>query len=239
MKSTILHFINYFIKWSGLQLNKSGFEMFSAINRIKGHNIKIKSIIDIGASDGKWSRSVMPFFKNSLFFAVEPLIERQNALSELRKKKKSFNYIIAAAGEHDNEDINIKVTDDLDGSTVNGEFGVSRNVPSRSIDSIVKENNLRGPFLIKFDTHGFEVPILKGALKSLEETELIIMEVYNFRHTYNTLLFSEMVLLLDGYGFRCYDLADPSYRIYDNSFWQMDLFFAKKNSPIFSYESYK
>ena len=98
--------------------------------------------------------------------------------------------------------------------------------------------NLNGPFLLKFDTHGYEVPILRGARKTLENTNVIIMEVYNFYITEHTLLFSEMCDYLSKLGFRCYDLAEPMLRLYDSSFWQVDLFFCRHDSPIFSYSQY-
>ena len=55
--------------------------------------------------------------------------------------------------------------------------------------------------MLKFDTHGFEVPILKGAAQHAGETRYIVMEVYNYRHVEGTLLFYEMCALLDGWGF--------------------------------------
>jgi hypothetical protein len=96
----------------------------------------------------------------------------------------------------------------------------------------------QGPFIIKFDTHGYEVPILSGAQKTLENTAYIIMEVYNYRHTDGTLLFYEMCEHLDSLGFRCFNLADPMQRSIDNSLWQMDLFFARKDNKVFRANSY-
>lgn len=40
-----------------------------------------------------------------------------------------------------------------------------------SIDHEVNRLRLPGPFLIKLDTHGFEVPILAGATATLENAE--------------------------------------------------------------------
>jgi hypothetical protein len=59
------------------------------------------------------------------------------------------------------------------------------------------------------------------------------MEVYNYRHVAGTLLFPEMCSLLDGMGFRCFDMADPLKRPLDGCLWQMDLFFARKDDEYF------
>lgn len=87
--------------------------------------------------------------------------------------------------------------------------------------------------MLKFDTHGFEVPILKGAARTLQDTRYIVMEVYNYRHVEGTLLFYEMCALLDGMGFRCFNMADPLQRPLDGCLWQMDFFFARKDDGCF------
>jgi hypothetical protein len=40
-------------------------------------------------------------------------------------------------------------------------------------------------------------------------------------------------------GFRCIDLVDPMHRPHDDSLWQMDLVFARKDRPEFSYRGYE
>jgi FkbM family methyltransferase len=41
-------------------------------------------------------------------------------------------------------------------------------VPVVSIDSELERRKLDGPYLLKLDIHGFEVPILKGAIETLK-----------------------------------------------------------------------
>jgi len=37
-----------------------------------------------------------------------------------------------------------------------------------------------GPYLIKLDTHGVEIPILNGSAQTLKDTNVLVVEVYNF-----------------------------------------------------------
>jgi FkbM family methyltransferase len=214
------------------------FVMSSAIQRIAEHKIPIRSIIDIGASDGKWSVSTMKTFPKASFLAIEPLHERQDALEKLKQQHDNFDYVLCAAGDKDGEQVTLEVTDDLDGSTVDGTCGKPRAVPIKTVDTIVAEHTLEGPFLMKFDTHGYEIPILIGAKDILAKTNIIIMEVYNFKITSHALRFHEMCSHLDQMGFRCYDIADPMLRVQDKAFWQMDLLFARSNSGFFSNSEY-
>jgi FkbM family methyltransferase len=203
--------------------------MFSAVQRVADHRITVNTVIDIGASNGKRSENGMRTFPNASFLAIEPLREREEALEALKQNHANFDYLLTVAGDKDAEEVTLVVSDDLDGSTVDGsQGGEPRIVISRTIDSIVAEKALSGPFLLKFDTHGYEVPILSGAKETLAKTSVVVMEVYNFKITEHSLRFHETCAYMEELGFRCYDIAGPLLRDYDKAFWQMDLFFYEK-----------
>lgn len=239
MKRQLLGIANAAFRPLGVQLYKSGMDMDSVMRSMAPRAARVRTVIDIGASDGRWSRRAMKFFPQAKFIGVEPLREREARLKALRDSDPRFDYALCVAGEKDEEIIELAVGADLDGSTVGGSEGALRQVPSRSIDAIAALKQCTGPFMLKFDTHGFEVPILKGAVKTLHDTHYIIMEVYNYRHTKGTLLFHEMCALLESSGFRCFNAADPMLRPLDGSLWQMDLFFARHDNDLFRENTYQ
>ncbi len=242
MKKAVGEFLNSILSPLGVSLVSSrlgGFTMLSAVKRIAEHGIPIKSIIDIGASNGKWSVETMKVFPKASYFAVEPLRERRDALEKLKNRYSNFNYGLCVAGDNDGEEVTLNVSRDLDGSTVNGKHGEPRSVPMTTVDAIVAGNSLEGPYLIKFDTHGYELPILKGAKNTLSKTNVIIMEVYNFQLTENALRFHEMCTHMEQLGFRCYDIVGLLLRDHDNAFWQMDILFTRVDSGIFKYSQYQ
>ena len=242
IKKSILKIVNLFLRHFGAQIvrnTQSEFKMASAVQRITKHGIAINSIIDIGASNGKWSVEIMKIFPKAFFLAVEPLIERKRKLEKVKRTYSNFDYVLCVAGKEDGQEVTLAVSDDLDGSTVGGVSKNFRKIPARTIDSIIAEKKLKGPFLLKLDTHGYEVPILSGARNTLLETNVVIMEVYNFKISEHTMRFHEMCLYMGQLGFRCYDMADPMLRVYDRAFWQMDLFFCRDNLKIFSHLQYR
>jgi len=239
MKRELLGIANAALRPLGVQLYKNGMDMESIIARMAGRARDVRTVVDIGASDGRWSKSVMRYFPQARFIAIDPLSEREPELKRLKEKNPRFDYILCVAGENENETVELAVGDDLDGSTVGGASGRIRKVPSHALDAIVAMKSCEGPFFLKFDTHGFKVPILKGAARTLARTEFIVMEVYNYRHTDGTLLFHEMCALLDTLGFRCFNMADPMQRPLDRSLWQMDFFFARKENDVFRENIYK
>jgi FkbM family methyltransferase len=215
------------------------FDMPAAVRRIAGHGLPVRSVIDIGASDGAWSLDAMKSFPQASFLAVEPLQERQGALERLRLRHPNFAYALCVAGDTDGAQVTLDVSGDLDGSTVNGRGGRPRSVPVMTIDTLAQRHRLRGPFLLKFDTHGYELPILAGATQTLAGTSVIVMEAYNFTITEHALRFPEMCLHLERLGFRCYDVAGLLLRPRDQAFWQLDLLFARCDSEIFSSREYR
>ena len=61
------------------------------------------------------------------------------------------------------------ISDDLDGSGFYGK-GNQREVQVEALDEVIREQKKSGPFILKLDTHGFEIPILEGAVETLKNT---------------------------------------------------------------------
>jgi FkbM family methyltransferase len=239
MKLALLKIANTLLRPAGAQIYHEGMDMESVLRRLGPRAGDIGTVIDIGASTGRWSALTMPYFPSARFVGIDPLKEREPALQRLKATNPRFDYVLCAAGEADSDMVRMAVSGDLDGSTVGGSDGDIRQVPLHSVDAVVRMKQCKGPFILKFDTHGFEVPILNGAKATLAQTKYIVMEVYNYRHTEGTLLFHEMCVLLDGLGFRCFNMADPMQRPLDRALWQMDFFFARKDDEVFRHDSYR
>lgn len=233
--------INRIIKPIGFEIrrvNKNSLyehTMYGAIQRSsKFHNINPATIIDVGAAEGKWTLQALKVWNSSVYVLFEPLQERENALSALKKKYKNIQIVNKAAGNFKKE-IDFYVTEDLDGSgfSENGTNASLRKIHTTSIDEEIKNLNLKGPYLIKLDTHGYEIPILEGAKETLKDTKLLIIECYGFQIGPNSLLFWEMCNYLKDFKFRLIDIVDVSIRKKDGAFWQCDAFFISEDSKCF------
>jgi hypothetical protein len=108
-----------------------------------------------------------------------------------------------------------------------------------TIDDAIAARRWPGPYGIKLDTHGYELPVLEGASRTLAQVSFLIIEAYNFPLTPASLRFSELCAWLETRGFRCCDLADPMRRPTDGVLWQMDLAFARVDHPIFASNRYE
>ena len=224
----------------GLHVAPEGraFEMDGLLARAAGRGVKIKTWIDVGASDGSWSRHAQRYFPEAKFLLFEPLAERQAALNALAH---SHGYLpVAAAAGAAPGTVEFAVDPALDGSGVaDGSNQPTRPVPVETIQRAVAARGLSGPFGLKLDTHGYELPVLEGAGDLLGQAELLVIEAYNFKLTPGCLRFHELCAWLEARGFRCCDLADPMRRPADGALWQMDLAFAPATSPFFASSRYQ
>lgn len=223
----------------GKQIALVSASTISAMRRLERRHLDVGTLIDIGASDGHWSEQVMRFFPDSKYLLIEAQSLHEDALKRFSRNHPNARYVLKAAGEHVGSTF-FDARDPFGGLAVpeGGKKVDLVEVPMTTIDNEIATNNLPGPYLLKFDVHGFELPILEGAREALKNTSLIIMECYNFRIADKSLLFYEMCQHLSDLGFRVIDISEPLWRKRDDAFWQADIFFVRSDRPEFQISTY-
>jgi FkbM family methyltransferase len=211
----------------------------AALDRIAGRGISVNTVIDIGASNGMWSETVMPYFPKAKYLLIEAQKVHLAALQQFSARHPNAEYVLKAAGEESGT-IYFDGDEPFSGQAMTEprREGLTR-IPVCSVDDEVAARRLPGPFLLKFDVHGFELPILRGAKDTLKNTSLLIMECYNFEIAPDCLLFHDMCKHLFDLGFRVADISEPLWRPHDKMLWQMDIFFVRSDRSEFQYKSYK
>ncbi len=199
----------------------------------------INTVIDVGASDGRWSRTCIKYLPLSNYLLIEAQDPHIKNLEEIKNQFQNVDYIIAAAGNYEGE-IFFNNEELFGGIASDKPFDDNCiSVKVTTIDYQVEERKLIAPFLIKLDTHGFEVPILEGALKTIYNAGLIIIECYNYQITDKSLKYYQICKYMEEHGFSCIEVVDLMHREKDGTFWQMDIFFVPSNSVEFNYIKYK
>jgi FkbM family methyltransferase len=215
-----------------------GSTMAGALQAISARGHLLNTVVDIGASNGQWSSLFMEYYPACNYLLVEAQPFHEKELKRFCHEHRNADYVLAAAGENEGR-INFNTNDPFGGRASSTPFASNNiTVPMVTIDGMTEQKGLDGPYLLKLDVHGYEVPIFKGAEKVLKETEIIVVECYNFKIAPECLLFHEMCSFLAGKGFRCIDMVDVMHRPYDRALWQMDLIFAKNDRAEFHYNSY-
>ncbi len=206
-------------------------DLDEVMDHIKNSGFKPNTIIDVGVAYG--TSGLYGKFNNVDYFLIEPLKEYEESCVNLTKKY-GGQYIIAAAS-NSSDIVTINVHPDLSGSSIYKESegshvdGTPRKVSTVTIDKICKDKKLKGPFLIKIDTQGSEIQVLKGSTDVLQKTEVVILEAFFFQFYKGIPLFDDIILFLKEKGFLVYDIFGGTTRPLDGALSQVDLVFVKKD----------
>jgi FkbM family methyltransferase len=209
-----------------------------ALRRLQTHEIEIASLVDVGASNGKWSKSFARYFPDRHHLLVDANKIHLPGLTKICRDNPNWHFELTAVGATKGE-LYFDSSDPLGGHLATSPLTENyRPCPVTTIDYLLEKQPLPGPFMIKLDTHGVEIPILTGAAKTLSQTNVIVVEVYNFTFGPPAVPFWELCRHMLELGFRPLDAFDLYYREIDNAFWQFDLLFARSDLPMFEDKRY-
>jgi FkbM family methyltransferase len=220
-----------------VQRVKSGSSMDAALARL-ADRWDVTTVVDVGASDGRWSATARRRYPSAAFLLIEAQSIHEPALREYAGRSPSTHIVIAAAGDHAGT-VEFDTSDPFGGAASHEKLsGPSAQVPMTTVDVEVARLGLSGPFLVKLDTHGFEREILEGARDTLNDSALVIVEAYNFELRQGVMRFHELCAHMEVRGFRVLDLVDVMRRPRDRVLWQFDLVFARQDRPEFLSSDY-
>jgi FkbM family methyltransferase len=204
-----------------------------ALRRLQGHQIAIATLIDVGASNGSWSKAFARYFPGRHHLLVDANEVHLPALTSVCQEKLNWHYVLAAVGG-ETEEVYFDASHPLGGHLSKHRHDQNYHpCISATIDDLLEKQPLQGPFMIKLDTHGVEIPILDGSTNVLQQTNVLVIEAYNFNLGESAVPFWELCRHLFDLGFRPLDVFDLLYRRVDNVFWQFDLLFVRRDLPLF------
>jgi FkbM family methyltransferase len=202
-------------------------------------DVEVKSVIDVGASDGVWSERMMTHYPEARYLLVEAQeAAHGDGLRRFKAAHPNVDYALCAAGDRDGE-IYFDAGEPRGGQASTTPYPYHNIiVPMAKLDTLVQRHQFEGPYLVKLDTHGFEVPILEGAKESLQAASMLIIEAYNYSLCPGCLRFFELCAYLEARDFRCADWLDPLHRPSDGAFWQVDMVFLPAKHSLFRSNEY-
>ncbi len=207
---------------------------------LKKNNYQIKTVIDVGVGQG--THSLYRGTTGAEYILVEPVPDSKKVVAKIadQLKAKFFN---VAAGDVDGM-IEFNFHDDVTGSSIYRQTesderlnGKLISVPMRRLDTLLADG-VKSPCLLKIDTQGAEINVLKGATNILPMIDMIICEVsfHQFRH--GTPEAGEVVAEMAKCGYVLYEILEGHYRPLDNALAQVDMVFVRETSPLRSQKSF-
>lgn len=193
------------------------------------------SVIDVGAASGTFP--LYDTFPQARHLLIEPLDEFRGALNEIATTLQGAVFIGTAGATEGTVAFNVHP--DLNGSSLFEEKedsdvnGQRRVVPQSTLDILCVQHSMPGPFLLKVDTQGAELEVLKGAEHHvLPRTEVAVLEVSFLPFFTGAPEVAEVVGFLRERGLVPYDVVDQQYRPIDGALSQVDIVFVREDSQL-------
>jgi FkbM family methyltransferase len=194
--------------------------------RQRGFNPRM--IVDVGAYEGTWTRSVKEIWPEAQVRMFEPNSEKTEKLNAVSESL-GVAFSNELLGARDGEESQFHVMET--GSSVYAEnSNVDRHVVTkklRRLDSVL--NGQRVDFL-KIDTQGYELEVLKGATQALKDAEVLLLEMSLIPINKGAPLMHDVVAFLKQREFVLYDIVELHPLIGDGALWQIDGLFVKEQS---------
>lgn len=205
----------------------------SSFMRLKDLGFNPKTILDIGAYEGNWAIEIHSLFPQANILLIEGQANKQKLLIEKVKSIPNAIVQIALLGADMKEvDFNIYETASSVFKEDNETGAQIEKVQLQLLDNLIKNTKFEYPDLIKLDTQGYELEILKGGIKTLAHANAVLMEV-SLLGIYNEApLVDEVMSFMKANGFVLYDICSLIRRPYDNALYQSDFLFVKKNNQF-------
>ncbi len=172
--------INLFLLKFGYSLirNELRTDLPSMIRRLKKSGVDLNVIYDVGAYRGKWTEGLKPHLKNGTkFFLFEPN-------SKFQMELKSTGFPVFKVLLSDVSSIRTFYSQEGSGDSYYPEKSIGNGpVTEMQLQTITLDemfadvsNGLLPPDLMKIDTQGSEIDILKGAINLIRHLKVLILE---------------------------------------------------------------
>ena len=192
-----------------------------------------KTIIDVGANRGDYSKASNFYFPHAIIYAFEPILNKLNKLNSIPNVKV---FSLGLWDANDKAMFNIPKEYDLGSSFLEigdesfihkepGKISYKKiEIKRKRFDSL--DIKIEKPCLLKIDTEGSELNVLKGFGNKLKDVDIIQLEV-NFQENFkNQPKLSDLIKYLEDFGFKAFIQKSVRYDK-DNKINHCDLIFIR------------
>ena len=204
---------------------------------LKSRGFQPKHIIDVGANKGTWTRTAIGVFPDAEYTLIEPQDFLKTHVQDLIDSGHKIRWVNVGAGEAPGKlQFTLGVRDDSSSTFALTEkqarsLGLHQVlVEVRTLNEILRTENLQPPDILKIDAEGLDLQVLAGASELLGRTEVILVEALIVGGRENTL--TNVIQRMNEAGYHILDITDlnrsPKYGV----LWLCELAFLKNDSKL-------
>ena len=203
-------------------------DLAAVIQTLTSNGYNISSAFDIGANKGTWTLQYEKLIPRATFhlFEANPTHSRP---ARLAGRHNWFNAVLSSPQTKEVEFYGIAGTGDsyYKEDTQAYQSCTPITLPTTTLSAIVKEHSLPLPQLIKLDTQGSELDILKGAEDVIEHVDILMTEMAVLPYNKGAPTFDQYMATLTHLGF--VPVGVERVHQADNIVIQLDMVFLKTN----------
>jgi FkbM family methyltransferase len=190
-----------------------------------------RTIVDVGAYQGEWSKLAKQIWPTSRVLMIEPNQANQERLTGIAEELGATLHW-ELLGADDNEAVPFYVMGS-GSSVMNENSPLPRAVETRrlrTLDSLLGQ--IEPPGFLKIDAQGYELQILKGASKVLPDFEAVLLEIAVIEVNKGAPLLHEVIAFMKAIGFVAYEIVEIHRRPLDQALNQVDIVFIREKSAL-------
>ena len=196
---------------------------------------KPRSIVDVGANRGNWTRTAMRYFPEAKYYLFEPQrdllaesdlqrdarvkifavgVGAANATMKLSKHEKDHSFSFALSEEQASEQGREQV-----------------DAPVVALDEFLTSQCIAYPEMLKIDAEGWDLEVVNGGENTVANAEIVLLEAAVTCHAFRNTVES-VVLGMSARGFQLFDITDLNRPLPHGALWLVELAFAKKGGRL-------
>lgn len=199
----------------------------SVIQHLTAGGYRLDSVFDIGANKGNWTAHYTRLLPNAIFcmFEANPKHTRPGKVGQ---QHKWFNVVLSSPDVTEVEFYSIAGTGDSYYKEQTRAYDTCTPIklPTITLDKMVDKHSLTYPQLVKLDTQGSELDILKGASKVIEHADIIMTEAAIMAYNKDAPNFDDYIKFFTERGYVPVGINEIQFA--DNILVQCDIVFLKK-----------
>lgn len=198
--------------------------------RLVGRGLTARTVVDVGAYHGDWSRMARTLWPEAELHMVEANAQKEARLKDVAREIDATLHM-ALLGPEDGEEVTFYVMES--GSSVMEENSpldrTEVTTVTRRLDDVIGERSVD---VLKIDVQGFELEVMRGAPRILDQVGAVLLEVALIQINKGAPLFAEVVGFMAERGFEVADVVELHRRPLDGATNQVDLVFVPTGSPL-------
>jgi FkbM family methyltransferase len=228
-KVRLVHLMKKLLRKFGFTFadSSSVIKVYDFVNLLSQVGIDLRIVYDIGAHQGKWTKELKAKCKApQQYFLFEPNSAHNEALASTGSQ--FFN--VALSNRAGNSPFfQINGTGDSFFKEMSDAYESIQPVTftTKTLDDAIVEYGIPVPDLVKLDTQGSELMILRGSERALESAKVLVIECSLLAFNEGAPRIEEVIAFLDRRNFKPYSITEFHKR--DKVVFQLDLIFVSNS----------